>query len=371
MKKKKLFRLAELFCGPGGLAMGALLSTIKAKDVEYGIIPVWANDIDPWTCKTYLRNIHSGDESAVACGPIEKINLKAIPDFDALAFGFPCNDFSIVGEQRGFDGKYGPLYSYGVKAIDLNNPKWFIAENVGGLRSANNGAAFKKILQDLENAGEGYTLTPHFYKFEEYNVPQLRHRIVIVGIKKDLGLEFKVPAPVTASKYISVKEAFENPPIPMDASNNEQTRQSESVIERLKHIPPGGNAWYEGIPVHLRLKVKSARMSQIYKRLHPNRPAYTITGSGGGGTHMYHWKENRALTNRERARIQTFPDSFVFEGSKESVRKQIGMAVPPNGAKIILEAVLKTFAGVKYPYVDANCKQFLVQTDDCLQMVLI
>ena len=165
-------------------------------------------------------------------------------------------------------------------------------------------------------------MTPHFYKFEEYNVPQLRHRIVIVGIKKDLGLEFKVPAPVTASKYISVKEAFENPPIPMDASNNEQTRQSESVIERLKHIPPGGNAWYEGIPVHLRLKVKSARMSQIYKRLHPNRPAYTITGSGGGGTHMYHWKENRALTNRERARIQTFPDSFVFEGSKESVRKQ-------------------------------------------------
>ena len=80
----------------------------------------------------------------------------------------------------------------------------------------------------------------------------------------------------------------------------------------------------------------------------------TVTGSGGGGTHVYHWKENRALTNRERARLQTFPDSFVFEGSKESVRKQIGMAVPVKGAKIIFDSILKTFAGIDYPSQDKN-----------------
>ena len=95
-------------------------------------------------------------------------------------------------------------------------------------------------------------------------------------------------------------------------------------------------------------------MSQIYKRLHPDKPSYTLTGSGGGGTHGYHWKENRALTNRERARIQTFPDNFIFEGSKESVRKQIGMAVPPKGAQAIIEAVLKTFAGVDYEWIPSN-----------------
>ena len=95
-------------------------------------------------------------------------------------------------------------------------------------------------------------------------------------------------------------------------------------------------------------------MSQIYKRLHPQKPSYTITGSGGGGTHVYHWSENRALTNRERARIQTFPDDFIFEGSKEQVRKQIGMAVPPKAARAIIESVLKTFAGIDYESVAPN-----------------
>ena len=93
----------------------------------------------------------------------------------------------------------------------------------------------------------------------------------------------------------------------------------------MKYIPAGENAWYHGVPDRLKLNVKGARMSQIYKRLDPDKPSYTITGSGGGGTHVYHWSEHRALTNRERARLQTFPDNFVFEGSKESAIKQIGI----------------------------------------------
>lgn len=104
----------------------------------------------------------------------------------------------------------------------------------------------------------------------------------------------------------------------------------------------------------LKLNVKGARISQIYKRLDPDKPAYTVTGSGGGGTHMYHWKEPRALTNRERARLQTFPDDFVFCGSKESVRKQIGMAVPCKGVQVIFEAILKSFAGISYPSTEAS-----------------
>jgi len=92
-------------------------------------------------------------------------------------------------------------------------------------------------------------------------------------------------------------------------------------------------------------------MSHIYRRLHPDKPSYTITGSGGGGTHVYHWEECRALTNRERARLQGFPDDFSFKGPKEMVRKQIGMAVPPTGAKIIFEAILKTFAKIDYPSI--------------------
>ena len=107
----------------------------------------------------------------------------------------------------------------------------------------------------------------------------------------------------------------------------------------------------------MKLNISGAKISQIYKRLDPEKPAYTVTGSGGGGTHIYHWAEPRALTNRERARLQTFPDDFVFEGSKESVRKQIGMAVPCMGAKIIFEAILKTFAHIPYESMPANIEE--------------
>ena len=152
------------------------------------------------------------------------------------------------------------------------------------------------------------------------------------------------------------RNAIENPPIPEDAPNNEITRQSATVVERLRHIQPGQNAFNANLPTELQLNVKGAKISQIYKRLDPNKPAYTVTGSGGGGTHIYHWTEPRALTNRERARLQTFPDNYVFEGSKESVRKQIGMAVPCQGAKIIFEAILKTFAGIDYESMQSSLK---------------
>jgi DNA (cytosine-5)-methyltransferase 1 len=176
-----------------------------------------------------------------------------------------------------------------------------------------------------------------------------------VGIREDQDALFGVPSPAPYSNIdVTCRKALEEPPIPVDASNCELTAQSEQVIARLKHIKPGENAFTATMPANLRLNVKGAKISQIYRRLDPNKPAYTLTGSGGGGTHVYHWKENRALTNRERARLQSFPDNFVFQGSKESVRKQIGMAVPPAGAKVIFDAILKTFAGVDYPKVSPN-----------------
>lgn len=251
------------------------------------------------------------------------------------------------------DGVYGPLYSYGVKALKKFKPMWFLAENVGGLKNANDGKAFAKILSELR--GAGYEITPHLYKFEDYGIPQARHRIIIVGIRKDLQLTFKVPSPAPYRHLDnSCKTAIENPPISANTPNNELTKQSPVVVERLKYIKPGENAFTADLPKELQLNVKGAKISQIYKRLDPNKPAYTVTGSGGGGTHIYHWSEPRALTNRERARLQTFPDDFEFVGSKESVRKQIGMAVPCKGAQIIFEATLKTFAGIDYDSVESN-----------------
>lgn len=349
-----VFRLGELFCGPGGLAYGAANAKIERKN--YGITHAWANDYDSDTCNTYRHNICPNEPDSVICGDVRKIDLENLPPIDALAFGFPCNDFSVVGEQKGFDGKFGPLYSYGVRVLKSHQPDWFLAENVGGLRSANEGNAFQVILNDMRKAG--YRVYPNLYKFEEYGVPQARHRVIIVGIREDLPYEFKIPSTAPyADADVTCRTAIEQPPIPVDAYNNEMTKQSAAVVERLQHIKPGQNAFTADLPDHLKLNVRGAKISQIYKRLDPEKPAYTVTGSGGGGTHIYHWSENRALTNRERARLQTFPDHYHFQGSKESVRKQIGMAVPCEGARIIFEAILKTFAGIPYESMPANIEE--------------
>ncbi|MFN7251523.1 MAG: DNA cytosine methyltransferase [Anaerobacillus sp.] len=343
-----IFKKGELFCGPGGLSLGAKKAKIEHNNELYMVEHVWANDMDTDSCSTFIKNICPDSPNSVICSKVEELEIESLESIDAFSFGFPCNDYSIVGESKGLDGKYGPLYSYGIKVLRHHQPKWFIAENVGGLQSANEGQAFIKIMQEMKEVG--YRITPHLYKFEEYGIPQARHRIIIVGIHEDLGWEFKVPkAPFKARElWTTAKQALENPPIPIDAKNNEFTRHSAKVIQFLSEIPAGKNAWFEGIPEDLRLNVKGAKMSNIYKRLDPDLPAYTVTAKGGGGTHMYHYDEYRALTNRERARLQTFPDDFEFVGGKESVRSQVGMAVPVEGAKIIIEAILKSFAGVEY-----------------------
>ena len=355
-----IFRTAELFAGPGGGAYAAKQSHfVDRNGVEWGFTHAWANEYDPDTVETYKLNIlNDPDAKTVYCEDVRNFNLdddEKLGNIDALIFGFPCNDYSVVGKHKGLEGTYGPLYSYGVHVLKRYQPKVFVAENVGGLTSANQGEAFIQILKALQEAG--YTLTPNFYKFEQYGVPQMRHRIIIVGIRNDLaekGIKFHVPAPTTPnpSDYKTAGEALTNPPIPADAPNNEMTHHNKRTVDMLNYIPEGGNAWSLSIPEELRLHVKGAKLSNIYKRLTFNKPSYTVTGSGGGGTHMYHWSENRALTNRERARLQTFPDDYVFVGGKESVRRQIGMAIPPEGMKHILMAVLKTFAGVDYPSVE-------------------
>lgn len=346
-----IFKLGELFCGPGGLAWGATHADIGNPD--FRIVHEWANDYDANTCQTYRYNICPDRPESVYHADVRKFDLTKLSPIDAFAFGFPCNDYSVVGEQKGMDGVYGPLYSYGVKVLKLYRPQWFLAENVGGLKNANDGKAFTKILEEMRSAG--YKLYPNLYKFETYGIPQARHRIIIVGIRNDLDFEFKIPSNAPYKDVDnSCKTAIEVPPIPADAENNELTKQSTTVVERLKYIKPGQNAFTADLPENLQLNIGGAKISQIYKRLDPDKPAYTVTGSGGGGTHIYHWSENRALTNRERARLQTFKDDYVFVGSKESVRKQIGMAVPCEGAKIIFEAILKTFAGVPYESMPAN-----------------
>lgn len=349
-----MMKLGELFCGPGGFACGALRSS--SADGSLGLIHAWANDYDPDTCKTYITNICPDDPDSVHCGDVRDLDIASLGDIDAFAYGFPCNSFSNVGEHQGIaNATFGQLYWYGIEVLKQYRPKWFIAENVSGIRSTGS-SDFQTILNDMKAAG--YKLVPHLYKAEQYGVPQTRHRVIIVGIRDDLPVEFRVPDPSLYSGIdITAGTALSN--IPADVENNEVRKPSAKVVYRLSLIQPGENIWQAEerlgnlFPDNLKIKTRT-KISQIYRKLDPDKPSYTVTAAGGGGTHIYHWKEPRALTNRERARLQTFPDDFKFIGNYSSVRKQIGMAVPCNLSEVVTTAVLNCFAGISYPSVEPN-----------------
>lgn len=381
--------LGEMFSGPGGIALGAERASARISHEDGSSISHgWAVEYHPDTAETYQRNIRGASRDSVFTADVREFDLRQVPEFNAFAFGFPCNDFSTVGEHRGLEGDYGALYTYGVHALALHSPDWFIAENVSGLSRANGGMAFGKILSALRRPGRAvasdgsfrefygadadavdpdleYELVANLYRFEEYGLPQRRHRFIITGIRKDVRRKlrggFQVPAPTTPKReqQTTARVALEADPIHPEAYNNDRIKHRQNVVDRLNAIRPGKNAFNtEFEDSSLKLNVKGVTLSNIYRRLSPDEPSYTVTGSGGGGTHMYHWDEPRALTNRERARLQTFPDNFRFLGGSPSVRRQIGMAVPPDGAQVVLEAMLRTMDGTSYesvrPSLDAD-----------------
>lgn len=351
MDKKHVFRLGELYCGPGGLAYGALQA--KSTDGSLSVEHQWASDYDHDTCLTYIRNICPDNPNSVYEKDVRDLQINKLGEIDAFAYGFPCNSFSNVGEHQGIaNAKYGQLYWYGIEVLQQYHPLWFIAENVSGIRSAGSND-FQIILNDMRDSG--YVLTPHLYKAEEYGVPQTRHRVIIVGIRKDQPVTFHVPDPSLYSNVdISSRTALDS--IPETASNNEVRKLSDRVVERLSYIEPGQNVWQAEaagtLPPELCIKTRT-KISQIYRKLDPDKPSYTITASGGGGTFGYHWTD-RELTNRERARIQTFPDEYEFVGKYSSVRRQIGMAVPCKLAEIVTTSILNSFAGIEYPSIEPN-----------------
>ena len=344
--QRNLYCIGELFSGAGGMVIGAH----DARSANSGFRHVWVNDVNEDACRTLQQNVSIPNGGVFRCR-VQDLDFQALPAIDGLVFGFPCNDFSVVGDRKGISGEYGILFHWGVHALKELKPSFFVAENVGGLASSGQNKDYNVVFDSLTNAG--YEVSCHKYKFEEYGLPQTRHRLIFVGFRTNLDVRFQHPLPKAGTKAKTCREALAN--IPENAPNNERTKQAPSVVERLRHIKPGENAFTADLPDHLKLNLKSnAKISQIYKRLRPDQPAYTVTGSGGGGTHVYHWDEPRALTNRERARLQTFSDDFIFLGGKESVRKQIGMAVPPDGARIIFQAVLETLLEYSIPPLHAN-----------------
>ena len=456
------FSLVSLFSGAGGLDLGFVLSGF------YSV--VFANDVLLPAVQTYSRNfglkprycggaVEAEAGTALACDVV-LVDFTPLRDLevDVVTGGPPCQDFSIVrgpeGKRRGVEARRGRLYAHFVRALATLRPKAFVFENVPGLASANRGLAYKAVLEDFSHlntrwsevgktAGSGVTGGPEegyeivfsgVADFTKLGVPQMRKRLIVVGIRRDL-LGGSPERLLEVSRFFAYKlgggdalfrkypltpiEVFEGRRLdeldeayrevvkkwdgvwlevdnehawrwkrevwdrlalniiedylllngvhyrsreeleraleeheallkelgyygrrvedidPPDGSNR-LPRETREVLERLRRIPPGENhEFVKGT----RWEIKGL-MSNTYRRAFPLTPAPTVLAYGGGGTWGYHYERRRGmLTNRERARLQTFPDNFLFTGTQSQMRAQIGEAVPPLAGRAIAEAL--------------------------------
>jgi len=351
----KRFAAVSLFSGCGGMDLGAEMSD-RAR-------VVWAIDNEHWAVETYRRNL--GDH--ITEGDITETPVPRVP-CDILLAGPPCQDYSTLWNHDGLITARGNLFRQVARFLDSLRPAAFVLENVPGLLSANKGMAWTLVRHALKapssfaelgsparrRGGVHYDISAQVVDMADLGVPQHRERLMVMGIRRDLGVRPPViPTPFQGAPS-TVHDALDVNPIPDDAPNHEKGQDSADVVERMKLIPPGCN--YEVIPNGHPLAVKGL-ISHVYRRLDPDRPSYTIIAGGGGGTHGYHHVEPRRLTNREKARLQGFPDDFVFEygeGARDyrsaypRVRRQVGNAVPPPAAAVIVEALARVLdsAGV-------------------------
>lgn len=348
------YAAVSLFAGCGGMDLGAEQSGWARA--------VWAVDNNHWAVQTYRRNLGRHIVEA----DIQDVPVPEVP-CDILLAGPPCQDYSTLWNHDGLKTARGNLFRQVSRFLDGLRPAAFVLENVPGLLSANRGAAWTLVRHALRapssfagdrgNGGVRYDISAQVVDMADLGVPQHRERLLVIGIRRDLGVPPPlVPAPF-AGRHVTVAEALDHQPLDDSAPNHERGLDSVDVVERLKLIPPGSN--YEVIPEGHPLAVRGL-ISHVYRRLDPDAPAYTVIANGGGGTHGYHHAEPRRLSNREKARLQTFPDSFVFEhgcgpGAREfrsaypRVRRQIGNAVPPAAARVVVRAVAERLVEAGVP----------------------
>ena len=352
------YSILSTFTGGGGLDIGfhGGFKYLGRKFPQLKFRTTISLDINLDACKTISHSSKYFKHTKVYNENIIDFDYKQIPDnnYDVLLGGFPCVTFSVVGKQKGVkDDINGKLYERYANYVEHFKPKVFLAENVKGILSANKGEAIKIIKKRFENTG--YRLKIFLVNFADFGVPQLRERVLFIGVRKDISTEFIPPEFTHKTKHLTSLDAFEN--IDTNCINHTFIKQLSSTTEKIAAIPEGGN--FKDLPEHLAVK---GLMSNIYRRLDRNKPAYTVIASGGGGTWSYHYAEARALTNRERARLQGLPDDLKFQGSNVEVRRQIGNAVPAVGIYSFAKRILCVLDEVT-PQKNSNCiKEYDVET---------
>jgi len=301
--KLNKYTVSSLFAGAGGLDMGL---------EKQGFKVVWANDIDKDACATHRL----WSQADIIQGDINKINLSEIPNTDIITGGFPCQGFSLAGPRK-INDERNILYRQFVRLVELKQPYAFVAENVKGILTLGGGEIIEAIIEDF--ASKGYTVYPNLINAADYGVPQDRWRVILLGFRKDLGVnQFKFPEPFR--KKATLCEAIGDMPKPRPSDICNAAYSSRYMSRNRKR------SWED---VSYTIPAMSKQVT-----LHPSSPDMLKISEdnwvfGKGKTRRFSWQEAAA--------IQTFPLGMEFSGNLTSKYKQIGNAVPVRLAEVIGE----------------------------------
>ncbi len=345
----------ELFAGAGGLALGLE----KAKFNSIGLV-----EFDKYACITLRKNrpnwhVYEKDISLLSQENLSQIFKIERGHLDLLSGGYPCQAFSYAGEKRGLEDTRGTLFYHYAVFLEKLYPKMFLVENVKGLVSHDHGRTLKTMIETFSSIG--YSVQWKVLNAWDYGVAQKRERIFIVGIRNDLRniLSFNYPSPHSYKPIL--KDVLINVPESVGAK---YSKKKASIFE----LVPQGGCWRD-LPVSIAKDYMknsyflTGGRTGIARRIAWNEPSLTLTCSPSQNqTERCHPDETRPFTTREYARIQSFPDEWIFHGSPSQVYKQIGNAVPVNLAHAVGQAIFDCLQG-------CNTPQFI--TDEQKQLVLL
>ena len=294
-----------MFSGCGGMDLG-FLGGFEVFGRPYDRLPfeiIWANEHNEAACRTYRRNLREHIHCADVWDAIGGLPSEA----DVLIGGFPCQDISVNGKMAGANGRRSGLYRAMIEGIKRTKPKVFVAENVKGLLMKTNKQSLHQVIRDF---GElEYEVSYGLYRAADYGIPQTRERVLIVGTSPKAKQFVPPPPERTRATWMTAKEAL------ADLENVNECPAINHIWSRANKSPEQGN-----------------------RRLLADRPAYTIRAECHGNI-QYHYRLPRRISMREAARVQSFPDSFIFESKLRETERQIGNAVPPILAWHIANAV--------------------------------
>lgn len=331
-------RVLSLFSGCGGLDLGF---------IEAGFDIVYANDINKNVKETYEKNI-----GEIEISDITQVDKDALPDCDIISAGIPCQPFSSAGNRKGVNDTRGVLFHEVIKILRKKKPKIVLFENVRGFLSSktDDGTPMPDVIR-AELLSEGYELSYKLLNASDYEVPQNRYRVILVGTRIDFDSPFTFPEPMTdKDKDMLTVGSVINKEVPKDEVQ-EVWKLSPQSMSLIPHIPAGGS-WkavpYDILPDRLkriRDNMKKYHSPNFYRRFAKDEVMGTITAAStpenSGIVHPY---EDRRYSVREIARFQTFPDSFKFVGESVSEKyKMIGNAVPVKLAYHIAKSLKEQY----------------------------